>query len=319
MYHFDTGQVRCHERTSYWQESVCDTFVSLECRPHRADSFSGRLVIQPFSDINLVDVTASGQTVLRTRDRIARSDNEFVLVSLALGGKCIITQGGREAVLDAGSFAVYDTRHPYELRFEGGFRHTVVQIPRAMMQNRLTGLEYLTAIRLSRANTLERITFDFLLALTDLREHTESRRLQFQDQALDLLSKSLADRGCTSVPDNTRGTALLFRIKEHVYSYLGDSEMSLSSVAAYFGVTPRYVNSLLHHEGSSFGRFVLAARLERCARAMSQFEQRNKQISEIAYQWGFSDMAYFSRAFKCRYNFSPRDYRRDSVRLDQVR
>lgn len=52
---------------------------------------------------------------------------------------------------------------------------------------------------------------------------------------------------------------------------------------------------------------------------MSQLEQRNKQISEIAYQWGFSDMAYFSRAFKIRYNLSPRDYRRESERLDQVR
>lgn len=183
----------------------------------------------------------------------------------------------------------------------------------------MTGLEYLTAIPLSRANTLERITFDFLLALSDLREHTESRRLQFQDQALDLLSKSLADRGRTSVPDNTRGTALLFRIKEHVYSYLGDSEMSLSSVAAYFGVTPRYVNSLLHHEGSSFGRFVLAARLERCARAMSQFEQRNKQISEIAYQWAFRTWPTLAEHSKSRYNLSPRDYRRESVHRDQVR
>lgn len=311
MYRFDTGNVPARERSSYWQEAVCDTFVPLECRPHHKPSFSGLLLIHPFADLSIVDVTASAQTVVRNQQRISRSSDEFVLVSLALEGQSIIVQGGREATLGTGNFAIYDTRSPYELHFDDAFRHVVVQIPRLAMQQRLAKLDLLTAIPLSRTPALERITFDFLLALTQLSEHEESRQLHLQEQALDLLAMSLADRVQRAVPNHSRSTALLFRIKEHIHSYLGDSELSLQRVASHFGVTPRYINSLLQLEGSSFGRFVMAARLQRCARAMAKAELADKQISQIAYQWGFTDMSYFSRVFKMRYERSPREFRNE--------
>lgn len=317
MFRFDTATVPLHERSSYWQEAVCDTFVPLECRPHQNTSFSGSLLIHTFADLSIVDVSASAHTVVRTQQRIAQSSDEFVLVSLALEGESIIAQGGREAELSTGGFAIYDTRTPYELHFDESFRHVVVQIPRLAMQKRLAKLDFLTAIPLSRNIALERITFDFLLALTQLSEHCESRQLQLQEQALDLLAMSLADRVQQAAPYHCRSTALLLRIKEHIHSHLGDSELSLQRVASYFGVTPRYINSLLHLEGASFGRFVMAARLHRCARAMAQAELADKQISQIAYQWGFTDMAYFSKAFKIRYQLSPREFRNEQKNVNQ--
>ncbi|MDT4836272.1 Transcriptional activator NphR [compost metagenome] len=311
-YLFDTDGVVPRERTTYWQEVVCETFVQLDCRIDRGESFSGRLHVHPLADLSVVDVAASEQSVIRSRQRIARTEKEFVLVSLALEGSSVVVQDGREAVLGAGSFAIYDTRSPYELHFDGSFRQVVVQIPRTCMQQRLDALEYLTAIPLSRHQPLERLTFDFLKCLTDFEDFPVLRQLQLSEQALDLLAMTLAERGRGKVPEDLRCTALLFRIKEHVLAHIGDSDLSLQRVANHFGLTPRYVNSLLHREGVSFGRYVLIARLHRCARALRQPEQSNRQISEIAYQWGFTDMAYFSRVFKAQFGMSPRQYRNES-------
>ncbi|MBH0138728.1 AraC family transcriptional regulator, partial [Pseudomonas syringae pv. tomato] len=67
--------------------------------------------------------------------------DEFVLVSLALEGRAQVSQEGREAVLEVGDFAIYDTRRPYRLHFDCAFRQTVVQIPRKSLQQRLCNLE----------------------------------------------------------------------------------------------------------------------------------------------------------------------------------
>ncbi|MNH21738.1 Transcriptional activator NphR [compost metagenome] len=80
-------------------------------------------------------------------------------------------------------------------------------------------------------------------------------------------------------------------------------------MAYQFGVTRRYVNSLLQQEGTSFGRYVLLSRLQRCAHDLRQPELRTRQVSEIAYRWGFNDMTHFSRVFKAQFGVPPRLYR----------
>jgi AraC-like DNA-binding protein len=52
-------------------------------------------------------------------------------------------------------------------------------------------------------------------------------------------------------------------------------------------------------------RLVLAMRLTRCRQALEDPLQDNRTVSEIAYGWGFSDMAHFGRRFKAMYDVSP--------------
>jgi AraC family transcriptional activator of tynA and feaB len=60
-------------------------------------------------------------------------------------------------------------------------------------------------------------------------------------------------------------------------------------------------------------KLVWSQRLERCARDLQAPVLASRTIGEIAYSWGFSDVAPFSRAFKQRYAATPRDWRRRSV------
>ncbi len=49
-------------------------------------------------------------------------------------------------------------------------------------------------------------------------------------------------------------------------------------------------------------------RLEHCRKELSCYGP-SKNITEIAYRWGFNDSAHFSRSFKNRYGISPKQYR----------
>lgn len=308
---FDTNSVEPRHRLDYWQQVVCSTFVELDCNFPNREQFHGHLQAHEVGGLSLVEVSASEQSVVRDARRIARGDQERVLLSLAHEGRAQVLQEDRRALLDVGGFAIYDTRRPYELHFDGAFRQTVVQIPRASLHQRLGNIEYLTALPLSRNNPLDRLVFDFFAGLSRLDgQLAEAQQLRLAEQGLDLLAMALCERGKGQVQSGSRRTALLFRIKDHIQARLADSDLSLGGVSAHFGISSRYTNSLFQQEQTSFGRYLLAARLQRCARDLREPALAGAQISEIAYRWGFSDMAYFSRVFKARFDCSARDYRR---------
>ncbi len=311
---FDTNCVKPNERPDFWQEVVCNTFVRLDCRLATPDDFKGRLEARTFGNISLVDIRASGQRVTRHRESIMHSDGEFFLVSLASKGRSQVIQEGREAVLNEGDFTLYDTRQPYMLHFDGAFQQTVVQIPRKALSCRLSRVEYLTAMTMSRNNPLDKLVFEYfsgLIRLDDTLSTVQQTRLA--EQGLDLLAMALSERGKGQLPKGSKGSALLFRIKDYIQQNLGDSEFCLAQVGQYFGVSTRYINSLFQEEQTSFGRHLLSARLQQCAYSLRDTALSHARISDIAYRWGFNDMAYFSRVFKARYGHSARDFRQGEL------
>lgn len=306
---FDTHSVEPCNRLAFWQEVVCNTFVQLDCETADETRFEGRLLSRPIADLTITDVTASQQRVVRTPRRVACSENEFVLVSLALEGRAGVLQSGREGILEGGDFAIYDTRSPYELHFDGAFHQKVVQIPREFLQRSLGNLEYLTALPVSRANPLGRLAFDFLNALDELHGLHPTQQRRLTEQATDLLVMALVERGCGVVPSHVQHAVLLFRVKDHIQAHLAVPDLTLTDVAGTFGVSTRYINALFQGEGTSFGRYLLCTRIQRCARDLRRPEMANKKISDIAYRWGFNDNSYFSRAFRESFGMTAKEYR----------
>tara|TARA_A100001391_G_scaffold126315_1_gene86394 strand:+ start:4456 stop:5418 length:963 start_codon:yes stop_codon:yes gene_type:complete len=311
--YYSTDSVRARERTAYWQEVVCDTFVPLDCRFPHQDAFRGSLDARSVADLSCVRVSSSAQRVTRTRRRIARGDGEYVLVGLALRGRSRVIQDDREAGLSAGDFVLYDTRRPYQLRFDGEFEQQIVQLPCRQLERRLGPFEGLTARAFSRADPLGRLTFDFLRDLGGISETLDSQTQErVAGQGLDLLATALARWANTPLLEDAGRNTLLLRIKRYLDAHLGDADLGPARVAAAFEVTPRYINQLLHHENTSLGRYIMLARLARLARCAGELADpafNHRQIAEIAYRWGFQDPAHFSRRFRDHYGVSPRAYR----------
>ncbi len=62
--------------------------------------------------------------------------------------------------------------------------------------------------------------------------------------------------------------------------------------------------------GTSPNKYIISKRLEKAQTLLNTSDLR---ISEIAYDCGFSDIAYFSKLFRTYYNTSPSDYRKNSL------
>ena len=74
---------------------------------------------------------------------------------MALGNSGVngVYQDGREAIVSAGQFVLYDTTRPYELRFDDSFSQTIFQMPRKLLQQRVGSFDGLTATTFCRRSS----------------------------------------------------------------------------------------------------------------------------------------------------------------------
>jgi AraC-like DNA-binding protein len=254
--------------------------------------------------------------VFRTPSRIARASEDFVLMALGNSGVNGVFQDGREAVVAAGQFVIYDTTRPYELRFNDSFSQTIFQMPRKLLQQRIGSFDKLTATTFSGDRPLEGLTYDFLLGISRRIEQVDpATATRLLDQALDLIAMAFAERMHARSPDQSfHRSALLYRLKNYILTHLRDPELSMLRAAAAIGISPRYASDLMAAEQISFRSYIQAQRLERCRRDLSDPALMARHIGDIAFAWGFNDLAHFSRIFKQRFGASPREWREQATR-----
>ena len=65
----------------------------------------------------------------------------------------------------------------------------------------------------------------------------------------------------------------------------------------------------LPKSGTSFVQELTATRLDRASDVLSDSQAAGKSVGEIAFQCGFLDPGYFSRAFRKRFGRSPSEWR----------
>jgi AraC-like DNA-binding protein len=307
---FTTDDVPPRERVGRWQEIISELFVRLDCRSPGADAFDGNVEASMLGDIECNRVATKPVNVYRTRHHIARAQGDYLHVAFVTEGSDGIVQDGRETLLEAGDFAFYDTTRPFEVR-SGTVAMTIFQVPRDLVCARVGAVEMFTATKFSCRRPLDQLAFQFWNGISRVSDHvTDSIRIRLHDQALDLLAMAIAERQENlPVSSSTHRSVMLYRLKAHIQNRLRDSCLSLSQVAAEFGVSARYINDLLADEQMSFTRYVLSQRLERCRQDLSSNVLTGRQIGEIAFSWGFNDLSHFTRRFKERYGLSPRAYR----------
>ncbi|MCK1708431.1 MULTISPECIES: helix-turn-helix domain-containing protein [unclassified Bradyrhizobium] len=313
---FTTDDSPGHRRLALWQDIVCDVFVGLDCKSDLGSAFRGSVTQATLGKAVCSEVCSDRQHVFRTPSRIARSDQDFVLVALGNRGDGGVVQDGRETVIHPGEFALYDTTRPYELKFKDAFTQTIFKVPREMLQRRLGRTEALTALSFGAGAPLERLAYDFIVKLCQNADQLATdHAAALSEQAVDLLAMALSERlGKTSLPSSTHRSALLYRLKAHIRAHLADPDLSLSETAAALGISPRYVNDLLADEDTSFQRCVLAERLAQCRRDLATPMLAHRHVSEIAFAWGFNDLSHFGRVFREHFGMSPREFRQSQLR-----
>lgn len=305
MLHFNTQHIPLSQQQDYWQDAISQAFVPLNCHILSDQNFQGALQLQQWQSLSIARVESSAQTVER---KIIRSDQDSpILMSLIEIGTMGLCQNGREAILQSGQFAFYDSVKPYDLHFEDQSRQLVFMFPRQMFSERCINIDKLTALGFGHNHPLTQLHHNFASSLFNL-PHDLSSDLQSSvlNQYLDLVVSILS---YSNEPSHSQNTPMFAAIQRYILNHYQDSQFSIHQIAAAFRMSPRYVSKIFQKNNTTVGKFLLDTRLNHAKKLILITPLHQHKIGEIAFMSGFNDVSYFSREFKKKFKLSPSEYK----------
>lgn len=313
-----TEAVARDQRLAYWTDMICKVYVQLECDPVRAGEagdFEGSIRQHSLPSLDVSVVTSSAQKVVRTPSHIAHASDDCFLVSIQSRGQGVVRQDGRDAVLTAGDFALYDSTRPYELRFDDAFEQIVLKLPGERLRSELRDTEALTATTVSGRAGAGHLLLGMIRTLReDIDTLQPASALAVANGVQSILVAGLQTLPAAQSPSLSSLTAYhLARVKRSIDAQLADPSLSVGSLAAELSVSVSHIHRVFKSEPLTPAQYIWERRLEACSRDLLEPRLAGKPVGEIAYGRGFNDAAHFSRAFRERFGCSPREWRQQRV------
>ncbi|MGS5087576.1 AraC-like ligand-binding domain-containing protein [Hydrogenophaga sp. A37] len=316
-----TGEVPENQRFEYWLDMICSTYVQLECDRPQERALFGEIEFSRIGGLDLTELRANVPRVRRTPLHVSRSGEDYCLVQLQQAGKGVVCQDGRIAVVNPGDFVLYDCTRPYELMFDDEEHHVMVlRLPRAHLEQHVTGLEELTATTVSGDGAAGHL---LLSMVSTLRNQADRLHPASAQGVSDAITQMIA-AGLRSLPQaNSRRPSNLHayhlaRIKAYVKERLRDPVLSVASVAQAAGLSPDHLSRLFRGEPLPLSRLIWQWRLEACHRDLVDPRLASRSVSDIAFSWGFNEAAHFSRSFKELYGLTPREWRQQALAVQPL-
>jgi AraC-like DNA-binding protein len=126
---------------------------------------------------------------------------------------------------------------------------------------------------------------------------------------IDLLVLSIeADGRTLTSGSSTVREAHLSRIESFARRNLGRADLDPDLIARACGISTRYLHELFRDTHQTIGQWIRTQRLDACHAQLGDPANR-LTVTEIAYRFGFSDHAQFSRAFRSHFGMSPKELR----------
>jgi AraC-like DNA-binding protein len=128
------------------------------------------------------------------------------------------------------------------------------------------------------------------------------------DAYFDILSACVG-HGAQDYNASRNSNELWFRIAVFIEDHLAESTLDPAIIAAASGISVRHLHRLFARNGRTVGDCIRERRLELCRSDLTDPRFRERTITDIAFHWGFSESAHFSRSFKKLFGICPRTFR----------
>jgi AraC-like DNA-binding protein len=251
-------------------------------------------------------IASEAQCVERTAADVRRRPGDVFFLNMPLHGHSSVVQDGRSADLGPGDFAIVDGARPFLLEFEHSFEQLSLMLPHELLAPLLGAPDVMTARTVRGDTGLGALAAGALRPLFDGTEIDAGAARPLAERLASLIALSL---GAGATATGSRA-ALTQAALDEVERSLGEPDLSPALVADRVGVSVRYLHRIFSTRGPSFGRWLLARRLERCRADLADPALAGWTIGEIGWHNGLTDPSYLARAFRRAYGVSPGEHRR---------
>lgn len=285
-------------------QAVCSRLVT--CRPSKDKPFFGNFQVHDFGGLNIADIRTNANLVRCEHGSLTRGDDRFYFLVLQRQGTMAIRTDREQFILRPGDLALLDSAQPYEMRSPDIINQLSVHLDRQAFDQHVP-------FYANRFGKLEQNDFHGQLLQSLLRQLSvmtpqayaplaPQHGTSLQNTLITLLAPLLKNG---PPPDKHDLRSLVERMIEQTLR----EPLSPKELASRLKISVRQLHRQFEQGDETLQRYTLRRRLERCAAELSSPDKWDTPAAHIACQWGFSDSAYFSRAFKRFFGLPPAAYR----------
>lgn len=312
------AQQATHSSLENWQRSIQSVCGNYETRlAFNSTLFIGDVYAQEHAGLTLAHLKTNAGLISRTA-KTDRDDDRYCFLVSQRSGCSQISQNGQTVQLAPGDLVLMDSVGSCEITPQGLIEHASLHLPRE---------DVLRALRNERSlfgKVSPRCTSGRMLRLLVDQLYLNEAGIQAdacEGEAMlsaftSLLGPALTQREQDAeIADSIAGNSLRRQAQQLIDESLSQPNLTPMALASRLQISVRQLYRLFEEQGDSVCRYIQRTRLQRSASDLANPNLRRESITAIAYKWGFTDSAHFSRAFKKQFEQSPKDYRAQAVGL----
>lgn len=296
---------------SAWLADLQRTCGNFDSCPLPGDApFQGSVNKRGAGSLEVAEITTNAQRIVRQRPCSDREEDRYCFLVVQRQGRSRIIQQGRYVDMLPGEMALMDSARDCEILPQGFIEHSSFHLPRDAVIERFSNrrVPFGKLSTGSASGQILQLIVNRVVSRQLSSPITQEDGVGLRDSLLSLLAPTCRQESDAVMEEH--GAELYRCAQQLIEQRLQEEGLTPTFLAEQLHISVRQLYRLFENRGDSVCRYVQRQRLERCAEALSDPSRARHSITEIAYHWGFSDSAHFSRAFKKAHGMSPRDYRR---------
>lgn len=259
--------------------------------------------------LDAADFSGDISQIYRTRQDTKQDESDNLYLIVPIIGNIKMDQDGEQAIVRPGQLYLHDSRHPVKMLFETSQFHGIsVHLPRSLLLAEAESPLYTGPCAQYAAAQEQLLRAHVVASLTRQRPlpHADASYL------LDLARTAFAQGADTTSPCFRRASQSLRynHAVRDMEQHLTHPDLSLAWLAQRIGISPRQLERDFQAHDDSFVGCLREKRLKlSCALARLAYRTGQEvRVIDLAFAAGFRDLSNFNRAFRHKFNQTPKDY-----------
>jgi len=298
-------------RLSAWREIYGRNVAQFDIEPLDDLPFHADVTFHRLDGIGFAVGSRSDANYLMT-PALAALARDNVIFGAVIEGTGFISQFDREATIDAGSGVLLSGNDPSAFALRNRGRGLTLSLPRDSFMPMIANPNGAFARTIPASTMALRHLLQYLVLLQAEREPASiDLRRVIARHVTDLAVLAIgATREITEIASHGGlRAARVLAIRREVDRRFADPDFSLPVLARQLGITPRYIQSLLAENDTSFIDEIMQRRLKRAHEMLSSPLYSGMTIIDLADDCGFASVSNFYRMFRRAYGVTPSDVR----------
>jgi AraC-like DNA-binding protein len=307
---FTTENLRPRDQFDAWRDSISVIF-DVAPLPERTpeDGFKASVRAYHLGGLVVSQVDFDGQRFLREKQRAAKDGLDHYLVQLYATGGLVGTAEERERILRAGDVQILDLSRPNLTETKASGTIAIV-VPRDTLRQALPTAGDLHGLVLRGDGSTGGLLTDYMRSLVARADTVAAADAPLIARATtEMIAACFHTTADTVASARTQLEATtLERIKRHIAAALGSPGLDPEALCRRFRMSRTRLYRLFEPLGG-VSTYIQEQRLARAYAELSNPAHNHRRIYDIAFGWGFSSEAHFSRVFRRTFGLSPSEAR----------